>query len=484
MAEAKTQSLDQSCESCSPSGVRHHARINTAVLSHVIAPVKSDGLLGNTSPWGLLTSWLFERSNYLRPLLLERDAKAQQKLIAIYHLLKVSGEQNAIGDYSRKGFLARIRRIEALNQDTSYRLVASEASDMDAVRVLTIHGSKGLEFGAVHFPGLATRYMPSSRQGVRCPPPPSLRQLAMEPADHEAEEECLFFVGLSRARDFLSITRAERYTAQNATASKFLNPIAGVVRAARHQGSGATFSQPALLMPQAPRDPYPETELAVYVDCPARYRYEAIDGLHGGRDESPYVQFHQCVYVTVGWLEEQRAAGQIIDACAALTRLDAEWSRRGPIGHGFERYYRATAEAMVRAMAAAIATEPGKYDRGEWLVPVGGRQVVVTPDRVVITPGCVRVQRIRTGRRTKSEPDKPIYALLRRGADARYPGQSVSIETFYLATGEAVPVPPKNDDKRIQEYVDAITDIERGDFHAVPDVRRCPNCPYYFICGA
>ena len=52
------------------------------------------------------------------------------------------------------------------------------------------------------------------------------------------------------------------------------------------------------------------------------------------------------------------------------------------------------------------------------------RKVAVTPDRVVITPDGVRVQRIRTGRKTKSEPDKPIYALLRRGAAGRYPGKT------------------------------------------------------------
>ena len=157
--------------------------------------------LDNASPWGLLTAWLFERSDYLHSLLLAGDAVAQQKLIAIYHLLKVCGEQLTMHDNGRKGFLARIRRIEALNQDTSYRLVASEAADMDAVRVLTIHGSKGLEFGAVHIPALATRYLPSSRQAIHCPPPPLLTQLAIRPGDHDAEEECLFFVGLSRARD-------------------------------------------------------------------------------------------------------------------------------------------------------------------------------------------------------------------------------------------------------------------------------------------
>src|SRR6185437_645823 len=138
------------------------------------------------------------------------------------------------GDTSRKRFLERVRRIEALNDDSRYRAVASEAADMDAVRVMTIHGSKGLEFGAVHFPALATRYVPTGRQWARCPPPPSLTQLAMQPQDHDAEEECLFFVGMSRARDYLCLSRAERYTSQNASPSKFLNLLTTMAQETRY----------------------------------------------------------------------------------------------------------------------------------------------------------------------------------------------------------------------------------------------------------
>jgi superfamily I DNA/RNA helicase len=162
--------------------------------------------LEHVSPLGLLTTWLFERSAYLNPLLTANDAKSQQRLVAIYHLLKVCGEFASEGNSSRKRFLERIRRIELLNEDTPYRAVSSEASDMDAVRVMTIHGSKGLEFRAVHFPAIATGYMPSSWRGDRIPAPPSLPHLSMREDGHHAEEECLFFVGLSRAKDHLSLS--------------------------------------------------------------------------------------------------------------------------------------------------------------------------------------------------------------------------------------------------------------------------------------
>ena len=201
-------------------GLTEKGRIGLAKLASQL-----DGL-SKSSPWAVLTIWLFERSDYLQPMLQANTAASQQQLVAIYQLLKVCGEYMALGDASRRRFLARIRRIEALNEDTIYRAVSSEATDMDAVRVMTIHGSKGLEFTAVHLPALATGYMPSGRRAVRIPPPPSLAHLAMEPDDHKIEEECLFFVGLSRARDYLLLSRAERYTSRNCGESRFLAAVA------------------------------------------------------------------------------------------------------------------------------------------------------------------------------------------------------------------------------------------------------------------
>ncbi len=437
-----------------------------------------------TSPWVLLTTWLFERSNYLRPLLAANDIVAQQKLVAIYHLLKVCGEHVALGDTSRRRFLERVRRIEALNEDTAYRAIASEAADMDAVRVMTIHGSKGLEFRAVHLPAIATRYMPTSRQGIRVPPPQSLAHLAMDSGGHDAEEESLFFVALSRARDYLSLSRAEKYTTQNSNESKFLPLLAAHLAKKRYLGSGVAYSPSVVLQQVEERKSYLEGDLDTYMKCPARYLYQVVQKLRGGRDNAAYVRFHGCVYKTVGWIESQMQSGKPATVTTALEHLAAAWEANGPIEHPFENYYRSIAESMVRGLTNAVLSETGRYDRKEWSIDVGGHTVCVTPDRVLIgTDGVVRVQRIRTGRKTKSEQTKPIYALLRQGARKLYPGSPVSIETLYLSTGERVAVPENGDAKSLQAYIEAIDEIRRGNFHPKPDPRSCPNCQCYFICG-
>ncbi len=442
------------------------------------------GMGPETSPWTLLTTWLFERSQYLTPLLSADDAKSRQKLVAIYQLLKVCGEFATIGRSKRKQFLARVRRIEALNQDSIYRAVASEATDFDAVRVMTIHGSKGLEFGAVHLPALATRYMPSNRQGNRCPAPPEMSHLAMDKDDHDAEEQCLFFVALSRARDYLCLSRAERYTQVNATPSKFLASLTGLP-STRRQGQSEIAEPEPILSPPGARATYEERELSLYMRCPARYRYEVIDGLRGASDESAYLGFHRCVYRTIGWLERRRKEGAPATQAEALVQLDNEWASSGPIGHGFEEYYRSAANNMVVTMAAVIAGEASDYDRDTWSVAVNEHMVELTPDRALIdSHGNVCIQRIRTGKQSKSEPENRIYALMRKGAAARYPDRSVSVATFYPASGEAVPTSAAKDGKSLGEYADAIAGIERGEFVAKPkDPRQCPNCQCYFICG-
>ncbi len=455
-----------------------------------LSPKGRDGLaklgaelvgLEHVPAWAMLTVWLFERSDYLRPLLEANDPASQQALIAIYHFLKMCGEHAQEG---RGRFLARIRRIEALNYDSTYRAVSAEAADLDAVRVMTIHGSKGLEFQAVHVPALATRYMPTTRQWVRCPPPPALPQLVSQPQDHDDEEAGLFFVALSRARDYLSLSRAEKYTTIKASASKFLQAISRAVHETRFEGSGTIYAPDLPVFPQTVREAYPERDLETYIQCPARYKYEVVEDLNGLRDGAPYVKFHRCVYVTVGWLEQQRMDGKVADVPAALAQLKAEWSARGPGGYPFEAYYLKAAETMVTRMAALIQAETGQYDRREWAVDLDGRAVTVTPDRVLVRPNGVHIQRVRTGRKTKSEPEKAIYALLRRGAEETFPGRAVTIETYYLATGETVIVPAKNEAKKLAGYREAIDSIEAGHFPPEPESRRCANCQSYFLCGA
>ena len=92
-----------------------------------------------------------------------------------------------------------------MNEDL--RQLPSAAQSIDAVRLMTMHGSKGLEFEVVHIPGLTSASMPRSPNAslARAILPPdgmidgaSGSGLDATRAAMTEEQECLFFVAISR----------------------------------------------------------------------------------------------------------------------------------------------------------------------------------------------------------------------------------------------------------------------------------------------
>ena len=109
----------------------------------------------------------------------------------------------------------------------------ADVSDLtleDGVRVLTVHASRQ---GTLNLPSCSCRDSPSaasrcsasgSRRRATCP---RYTAAAGDPgAIHLAEEACLFYVGLTRARDNAGVGRAERYGRMRyPRPSQFLAPI-------------------------------------------------------------------------------------------------------------------------------------------------------------------------------------------------------------------------------------------------------------------
>ena len=79
----------------------------------------------------------------------------------------------------------------ALGEEVDLRRAAGKAYPSGAVRLMTLHGAKGLEFPVVFLAGLSAGAFPLEREGMV--------------SDLE-EERRLFFVGMTRARDELILT--------------------------------------------------------------------------------------------------------------------------------------------------------------------------------------------------------------------------------------------------------------------------------------
>lgn len=461
-------------------GVSPRGAAGLALLAEHLA-----GTTWATTAGHMLTHYLLEASDYLRPLLEASDVRSRQSLVAIYQLLKFAREHRDVtaGRGGRRPFLEEIRRLERLDDDRQFRTIPPEADGLPAVRMMTIHASKGLEFAAVHLPQVATYYVPGSRRPVPCPAPIGLERLDIPPPDHAAEEQCLFFVALSRARNVLIVSSAKRYTdKRNSNPSKFLGPLAAVLGATRTVAAYVPAARPISPIIVPPREAHEERHLETYGKCPARYRHEVVEGLAALAAKSDYLLFHGCVRRILAWIGDRTVAGEAVTAAAALDRLAAVWPERGPVG-GFSEIYLAEARRMVANAVGAASTDDAPIE-SVLSVVLAGQTVVVRPDRVVERPdGTIVIRRFRTGRKTKGEAGKPIWALLAAAGEAMFPGRAVRLEAFYPASAETDPIEPARDGTELDGYVAALDGIARGDFRTRTS-RDCPTCQFYFICSA
>ncbi|MFA5009418.1 MAG: ATP-dependent DNA helicase [Candidatus Paceibacterota bacterium] len=103
-------------------------------------------------------------------------------------------------------------------------LSSSIENDCDAVKIMTVHSAKGLEFKYVFLSNLVHRKFPSDQKSDPIALPEDLIKEVLPKGDfHLQEERRLFYVALTRAKDGLFLTWAEDYGGkQRKKPSRFL----------------------------------------------------------------------------------------------------------------------------------------------------------------------------------------------------------------------------------------------------------------------
>lgn len=455
-----------------------------------------EGLCYGTNAWSLLVRYLFERSAYLRPILADGSVAAQQQRIAILQFIQVAYSRRNIRlpkTEQKKTFLRYIRRLEQFGEDRQFRQIPEWAAGIDAVRLMTMHGAKGLEFPAVFIPAMTKRAFPLPDRPGSCPPPVGLAS-HMAGNSHAEEEECLFFVSLSRARDTLYLSRSKTEpSGSRSNPSDFLEKIAPALN--RHFEGEATWTggPPAqesapIASPFAQQTSFQERMIERYDTCPRQFFYEFGLGLSGKRDDHAYLEFHRCVYQVLTWIKNERAEGRDVELEQALQQLEDVWAQRGPNDHAYAAIYKESADGIVTRAVSHIAQATKPMSPPDWTVAFQAGEVTFTPDHIEIdeATNTVSVQRFRTGQPSKTEADKAIYRLYALAAEAAFPNTTRKVEIIYLGSDHKDE--PDNTAAKIKnirkKYDELMRKIQQGYFDPKPSDRECPRCPYYFICPA
>ncbi|MFZ1701035.1 MAG: ATP-dependent helicase [Pyrinomonadaceae bacterium] len=452
------------------------------------------GLTSSVSPWEFLSTYLLDRSGVIAVLGEQDAASAWMRRVAIWQLLNfVRDRRPAVSGLPIRRTLDRIRQLVLLAEERDLRQVPASALHIDAVRLMTVHGSKGLQFHAVHVPGLTVTNFPSSYRGQRCPAPDGMVEEGLSSGEesrhaHEMEEECLYFVAMSRAEKHLRLYLTRKQPNGNRrTPSQFLDWLS----------SSDQIENPAMLpLPATALSPgpvevfYPESwcvtdrSLGTYEKCPRRFFYTYILGLGGARKPTAFTRTHACVYKLIKWLTAERIKGQIAET-AIVQEFERIWEAHGPTEHPYAAEYHGIA---LRLVTALIRLDLGNGYRGvETLtLNLGGEAVGVEPDEFIERADGISVlRRIRTGRKRSDEYDRLEYTLYHLAGKARF-GSNYRVEALHLSDEllESVEITERKVTTRRSRSETMLGQLASGNFPAKTDPVRCPRCPHFFICSA
>ena len=432
---------------------------------------------------------LFRRGTYLQTELGDDTVLGQQRRLAIYQLLQFAFSfRPSPGMDPKRAFLEHVRRLEILDEEKQLRQLPAAASDIDAVRMMTVHAAKGLEFPVVHIPSTTARHFPVNRP-EQDPPPPGLIDSDVL-MSREAEEESLFFVAMSRAQNSLHISRAAKYGGgawANVRPSPFLYRIAGHLPRTADAPSnwtdeGATEPGGPALEPPAAREAWRARAVETYLDCPRRFYYEEVLLLDADENPTPFLRFQSALHASMAWLRETPSSEE--RRAGAAARLAQDWEQFGPRGHAFETIYKTAAEQML---VTAVLLMEGKSLPPEVSLTLGGGVVVTSrADHIGSSPDGITLQRFKVGRLAKEERPKARYVIMQAAQRALAPGTRVEFEHVSLLTGErrSSTLSEKKLPAEIAKLERAFIAIGTGHFEPAPSDFKCPRCPYYFICPA
>jgi len=450
-----------------------------------------EGFEITADPWTLIAEVLLDRSRIAAEIAADSDIQARSRGIAIWQFMNFLRNQPPGKGLPIVRVLERIRRLVLHADERDLRQLPAAAQCIDAVRLMTMHGSKGLEFGVVHIPGLTAASMPRSpnsslARGIS-PPDGMIEGAAGSGADAtraamSEEQECLFFVAISRARDRLFFYNpTTSANGRSRSPSPFLDRLGSNVR--------VRSISPATTLPQDDGEiPLPITldgrcrfsdhQLALHERCPRRFLYTHVLEIGGRRTESAFMKLHVAVQHVVNDISQN--LGDSLPVAEIEAKLAAAWQAHGPAGDGDE--YRQIARQLVRYFIDS-ASDMNRLPVPELRLAVSGGEIVVTPDQALSdAKGKVHYRRVRTGHKKSDEDESLSTAAFHLAASAHSPGCTVQL----VHLGDEKVTPIEMTDRKLGNRKTSIANmlaaVKTGYFPLEESI-TCPRCPAFFVCG-
>ena len=403
-----------------------------------------------------------------------------------------------------------VDHLDALIDAGEDPAVAEADIDAPAVRLMTVHKAKGLEFPVVFVVGLAQGRFPTPSRSHALDLPDALLRHQSSPDDvHLQEERRLFYVALTRAREELHLTSARDYGGRSTRkVSQFVLEALDLSREAVQSTKRAamedlrTFAPPAEgeagAEPPVDRDVVLELshrQVDDYETCPLKYRYIHVLRVPIRRHHA--VVYGETLHRVVEHYLRRRAAGLYTPLDDLLRTYDQEWRNEGFLTLAHEAARRDAGREAIRRFwheEEASGSRPTSVER-EFSVnlsdPSGPIRIRGRWDRVdqsdqesvIVDYKSSDVRDVeRADERAEDSLQLQIYALAwREMHQGRLPTR---VELRFLESGVVGRHTPTDEDAETARAAvrAAAEGIRARRFTATPSYQVCRYCAYSQIC--
>ncbi len=385
-----------------------------------------------------------------------------------------------------------------------------DMKDRDAVNILTVHSSKGLEFEVVFLINLVSDRFPSRERSEKIPLPEGIikEKLPTDIDFHLEEERRLFYVGMTRAREKLYFTAADYYGTGKRT--KKISPFVyeatpDLKTSQKSQIRSEQLSLTEVLAPYHEHEEIKEKKQPLKIDyitysnlqmfdiCPLHYKAKVIFNIPTpvSSVQSFGISIHNALYKFYKAHQENVN----LNLEYLLNLLHEEWINEGYLNkkHEEERFEEAK-KALTRYFEKEFKKE---------VTPIGlelpinfalknGVKVFGKIDRIDKTQDGIEIIDYKTGQDNPKADSAhrlqlAIYALaatkIKDPLLNRKP-EDITLSLHFLESNskKTMQFTKEDLDSLEEELINKIHDIEKSDFHCSKNV-LCVNCEYKMLCS-
>lgn len=384
-------------------------------------------------------------------------------------------------------------------------------TENDAVNLLTIHSSKGLEFPTVFLVNLVSQRFPTNERREPIPIPSELIKEILPEGDYHLEEERrLCYVGMTRAKARLYLTAADYYGEgkREKRISPFVTEVLGEEAVSRQ--SSVVNNQLSILdyRPSAattvpemrePIDYLSYSQIETFRICPLQYKYQYL--LRIPTPPSAAATFGEVIHESMKDFYQRAMAGQKPTKEALLKILEENWTSVGYSSKAQEARMKREGQKILKEYFGK-AYDPKRLPKAleqKFSVKVSANlKVGGKIDRIDETEKGVEIVDYKTGspstkREAENDLQLTVYALVAAEGVLEYMGilaktpkpEAIKVSFYFFDNQEKISSVRTKDhlEQAKKELVKIAQEISQSDFSPAPS-RMCDFCDYKLLCEA